>query len=121
MKKTIPQALLEKYKHLFEQEKKYKVQRDALRDQLIALLRHGAAVEHGVLTARLLECSSISLSKAKVIEAFGQARYDQIRSKIQPTIQVQLRVQERNKGKTHASAIKGKSPWIGEPTHDDWM
>ena len=117
MKHTISQAMLEKYQQLYEQEKKYRTQRAALRDQIIEMLRHGAVAEQGAIEAYLFEYSSVRLSKARVIEAVGQARYDQICAKVEPTINTQLRV--RSKCHSH-NGIKGKAMWMDEPEDDDW-
>jgi hypothetical protein len=117
--KKISQEMLDKYRQLHALEKKYRVQREALRDQLITLLRAGAVVEHGALDATLQECSSMTLSKKTVVAAFGVERYEWLRARIKPTIQTQLRVMERDGGasqKAHEKEVgwsKKSSEWTG--------
>ena len=57
MKKLISQQVLQQYRRLQEQEKTLKLQREAIRDGLIKMLRDGAAVEKGALNATLEEYS----------------------------------------------------------------
>lgn len=105
MKTTISQAALQKYQQIHELEKKCRVQREAMRDQMIALLRAGAAVETGELDATLVEYASTTFSRAKLIEAIGVARFELLKAKITPTPQVQLKVKKRAGSKSQKPSM----------------
>ncbi len=118
MKNMISQELLEKYQQLSAQEKKYKAQRETLRDQIVEMLNNGASVEVGSLDAELQTYSQKTLSKAKVVAAIGQEQYEWLRADIAPTIKTNLRVQSKSHSHPH-KAVKGKDTWL-EVSYEDW-
>ncbi len=71
-KPEISQQLLQQYQQWHSLEKKYKAQRETLRDQIIALHRHGAGIEKGALDARVVDYEQAILSRAKVEAAIGE-------------------------------------------------
>jgi hypothetical protein len=110
MKKVqISQKALERYQQLYDLEKKFKSQRQALRDQLIEMLRNTACVEKGGLGAELVERSAVSLTRAKVTEALGEDYYLWLREQIEPSQQILLVVGKCKAKKTPKASAKSNA------------
>jgi hypothetical protein len=116
MKNMITQAMLTEYLNAFDKERKIRSARQAMRDQLLAMLCNGAAVEFGTASAKLVEYTSVTFSKAKLLQALGPKRFESLRSKVEPTVRKQLRVVKHKPTKPANVVHK-----FDENDNDDWL
>lgn len=88
----ITQATLVRYQQLVDQEQTLRNEREALRQELLARLGAGAALEAGPLTADVQECTVRALSQAKLLPLLGASGLAALLDRIEPTLQRKLMV-----------------------------
>jgi hypothetical protein len=120
MKHKISQVTLAHYLSLFAQEKETRAVRKGLQDQITAMLRGGAAVEAGPIEARLIEYTSVNFTKANLIAAIGQQRFELLRSKVEPTPHSRLRIAKHKEG-TNSKANKKQDAVCQDFVEDEWQ
>ena len=97
---AITQEELQLFDELDAEFKSKKEQRESLRVSILDRLERGASVEGGPLSAECVIRLNKQLSKAKLVQLFGQERTDELLRMIEPTrfrhLHVRPRAPQRN-------------------------